>query len=522
MYKIPENIGSIEDVIKRFDAAKEVRGRWDSLLRDCYKFAAPKRDTLSGHAVGAKRSPDIVDSTAELGVQRYASRLQSMLVPPWREWIKLVPGSAVSDEFKDEVQTQLDDIADILFDHLNHSNFASQAHEAFTDLAISTGAMTIERSDSDSSLLAFNAVPLDELVPEEGPRGTIETVWRQHEVSVRNIERLWEDADLSNHCKQLLTDKPDTKVQVIEGTIYDAEKQMYYQCVIEKEHKHVVFAQNFTVSPWVVFRESVRPGEVLGRGRVMTVLSDIKMLNQQKTWQIKNIGLQTAGVYTAADDGVINPWTIRIEPGAILPVGSNSNDNPTIRPLPMPGNPQLEQHSIDELRRGINRVLFAEPFGDTDAPVRTATEMSMRNAELMQESGAAFSRLQTEFIEKIIKRSINILTDEGVIQPIQVDGKMVTIKHTSPLAMAQDQEDLNAVRTLMETGAAFGPELMAAGLRMEELLPWVAKKLGVDTELVRTEQEREQIKMAAAQKAQQEMALEQKMMGEEMERPSVQ
>jgi hypothetical protein len=239
-------------------------------------------------------------------------------------------------------------------------------------------------------------------------------------------------------------------------------------------------------------------------------------------WQIKNIGLQTAGVYTAADDGVINPFSIKLTPGAIIAVGSNDSSNPTIRPLPMPGNPQLEQHSMDELRRGINRVLFAEPFGDTDAPVRTATEMSMRNAELMQESGAAFSRLQTEFIEKIIKRSINILTDEGVIQPIQVDGKMVTIKHTSPLAMAQDQEDLNAVRTLMETGMAFGPELMAAGLKMEELLPWIAKKLGVDTALVRTEQEREQIKMAAAQKAQQEMELEQKMMGDEMERPSVQ
>ena len=60
MYKIPENLGSVEDLIKRFAAAKEVRSRWDSLLRDCYRFAAPKRDTLSGQAVGQKREPDIV------------------------------------------------------------------------------------------------------------------------------------------------------------------------------------------------------------------------------------------------------------------------------------------------------------------------------------------------------------------------------------------------------------------------------------------------------------------------------
>jgi hypothetical protein len=254
----------------------------------------------------------------------------------------------------------------------------------------------------------------------------------------------------------------------------------------------------------------------------MTVLADIKMLNQQKTWQIKNIGLQTAGVYTAADDGVINPWTVRIEPGAIIPVGSNDSTNPTLRPLPMPGNPQLEQHSIDELRRNINRVLFSEPFGDTDAPVRTATEMSMRNQELLQESGAAFSRLQTEFIEKIVTRSLSILEDEGVIVPLVVDGKMVTIKHVSPLAMAQDQQDLNALRSLLEAGAVFGPELMAAGLKMEEVLPWMAQKLGVDNSLVRSEEEREQIKQAAAQQAQQQQQMDQEMQQQQLEQGDVQ
>jgi hypothetical protein len=525
MYKIPENLGSVEDLIKRFAAAKEVRGRWDSLLRDCYKFAAPKRDTLSGQAVGQKREPDIVDSTAELGVQRFASRLQAMLVPPWREWIKLVPGSDIPEENQDEAQAYLDTVSEKLFDHLNHSNFASQAHEAFTDLAISTGALTIERSDSDSSLLAFNAVPLSELVPEEGPRGTVDTVWREHEVSVRNIERLWPDADLSAHCKQLLTDKPDTKVAIIEGTVYDPKTEKYYQCCIEKAHSHVVYAQNFNVSPWVVFRESVRPGEVLGRGRVMTVLSDIKMLNQQKMWQIKNIGLQTAGVYTAADDGVINPWTVRIEPGAIIPVGSNESSNPTLRPLPMPGNPQLEQHSIDELRKGINRALFAEPFGDVDAPVRTATEMSLRNQELMQDSGAAFSRLQTEFIEKIIKRSVDILIEEGEIQPVKIDGRAVTIKHTSPLAKVQDQDELAALRTLLESGAAFGNELMAGSIVMEEVLPWIAKKLGVDNELIRTKEQREAYKQAMMQQVKQQQMMEEHRMEQEVaqaEQPSVQ
>jgi hypothetical protein len=257
----------------------------------------------------------------------------------------------------------------------------------------------------------------------------------------------------------------------------------------------------------------------------MTVLADIKMLNQQKMWQIKNIGLQTAGVYTAADDGVINPWTVSITPGAIIAVGSNSNDNPTLRPLPMPGNPQLEQHSIDELRKGINRALFAEPFGDVDAPVRTATEMSLRNQELMQDSGAAFSRLQTEFIEKIIKRSVDILIEEGEIQPVKIDGRAVTIKHTSPLAKVQDQDELAALRTLLEYGAVMGEGALMHSLVMEDTLPWIAKKLGVDNALVRSKAEREQIKQQAQVQAQQQQMMEEHRMEQEVaqaEQPSVQ
>jgi hypothetical protein len=233
----------------------------------------------------------------------------------------------------------------------------------------------------------------------------------------------------------------------------------------------------------------------------MSVLADIKMLNAVQKWGIKSLALQTAGVYTAADDGVINPFSVKIEPGSIIAVGSNSSENPTLRPLPMAGNPQLQQYGVEELKKSINRVLFAEPFGDMDAPVRTATEISMRNQEMMQQSGSAFARLQTEFIEKIVRRSIDILMEEGEIQPLEINGKLVTIKHTSPLAKVQDQEDLTSVRVLLEAAMAFGNhELMAATLKMENLLPWMATKLGVDSALVRSEEEIQQVAQATAER----------------------
>ncbi len=52
-------------------------------------------------------------------------------------------------------------------------------------------------------------------------------------------------------------------------------------------------------------------GEIYGRGPVITALPDIKTLNKVKELVLKNASLAIAGVYTAADDGVLNPNTIR-------------------------------------------------------------------------------------------------------------------------------------------------------------------------------------------------------------------
>ena len=39
---------------------------------------------------------------------------------------------------------------------------------------------------------------------------------------------------------------------------------------------------------------------------------------------LKNASLAISGIYTAADDGVLNPNNIKITPGAIIPVDGGS------------------------------------------------------------------------------------------------------------------------------------------------------------------------------------------------------
>jgi len=507
-YSVPRELGSPEDLIKRFDTARKARQTWLTHLRECYQYALPQRDTLTTYSAGQKKNTDIYDATAVIGVQKFASRLQAALVPPWRHWSILVPGSEVPEAEHGDIQPILDDVTKIIFDHINHSNFSTQAHESFLDLSVSTGVLSCEISDNDSSLLEFHAAPLAEIFPEAGPWGTIETVWREHKVPARHVDRLWSGADLSEKLKKRANDKPEDKVSLIEGTVYNPKTLTWYQCVLERNEKHIIFTQEYDVSPWIVFREYVVPGEVLGRGRVMQVLPDVKTANKVVEYTLKNAALAIAGVYTAADDGVINPYSIRLTPGAIIPVGSNDARNPTLRPLDRSGDIQFSALLLDDLRKRINKALYAEPFGELDQPVKSATEMALRNQELVQDSGSSFGRLQSEFVEKVIRRAVSVLKRAGKIPDIRVDGREVTIKHTSPLARAQDQDELVAMNQYLATVSQLGPEIMGLGTKLEDLPQWLGKKLGIESDLLRTKVEREELaeQAAMAQAAQVEQA----------------
>jgi hypothetical protein len=365
--------------------------------------------------------------------------------------------------------------------------------------------MTVKRATKGgSSVLEFDAVPLAEVFPEEGPNSSIETVWREHSIPARHIDRLWPGAEISDDLKKKVTEKPDVKVNLIEGTVYEPKSGYYYMCVLERNEKHVCFTEEYEVSPWIVFREMVVPGEVLGRGRIMQVLPDVKTANKITEFGLRNAALAIAGIYTAQDDGVINPYTMQIAPGMVIPVGSNDHTNPTLRPLERAGDFNVGDIMLKDLRDRINKSLFADPYGNTEQPVKSATEMSLRSQELLMDAGSAFSRLQSEFIEKIIKAVVYILREEGKLPDMQVDGREVTIKHTSPLARAQDQEDLIAMQQFMEMGAGFGPEAFALGAKIEDMPAWIGHKLGIEQKLLRTEQERTEMQEKAAKAMQQQ------------------
>ena len=132
----PINTGAdkpVDNLLRRYERAKSLRDNWTSLFEECYEYALPQRESFYAETPGQRRDDKIFDETAVVGVQEFASRLQSGLVPNFARWAAFIAGSEVPEEQRDEVNSQLQGVTDYVFEILQNSNFAQEVHESFLD-----------------------------------------------------------------------------------------------------------------------------------------------------------------------------------------------------------------------------------------------------------------------------------------------------------------------------------------------------------------------------------------------------
>ena len=480
----------IDNLIKRHKRAKNSFNEYRSVLEDAYTYALPDKgyfDTLTG----GKRTTKIYDSTAILGLGTYADKVQQNLVPPWRKWFLLVPGSEIPDEAKEQFQKPLDEITDILYDHINHSNFNTKINEAFQDTGISTGIITCEEGDGIESSLTFDTLSVEDTVFESSPNGLIENFFNTFKIKIKDIEETIIGSKLSPGLEKMLREDIDAEVELVECVVKNKDKKYDHSIYFEPD-KAIIYDVVDDSNPYIAFRERVTSKGVYGMGRIIQLLYDIKVLNKISEMDLKNAGLAISGVYTAADDGVLNPYNVKLEPGTVIPVASNAPGNRSLAPLERSGDFNVAQLKIEQKQDLINKTLFGSPLGEVSrTPVRTLGEVQERRDETFEMTSAAFSRFQTELLERLIKRMVDVLQKAGKIQPIVVDGKEITIKFTSPLAKQQDRQDIGVVTDyaaiMQQTGISL--ETLATKIKFEDVPGYVAENMGLPAKLIRTEEE---------------------------------
>ena len=462
-----------QQVLARQAAAAARRQPLEAGWADAYAHVLPT----------AQQASALFDATAADAAEQLAASLLAELTPPWSRWFGLAHARHVEE---DGTAAALEDAAEVLQAHFDRSNFAMEMHQAFLDLVITgTGILLVEEAPpGEASALRFTAIPVRSAVLEEGSSGRLDGVFRDSRLSASGILARFPHAELP----PTLTREAGIDAQepgrhrVVEAVWPDRFGHRYAAVLDSVDSNAPVFlAQGgFAQAPYIAFRWLKAPGETYGRGPVTKALPDIRTANRVVELVLKNASIAVTGIWQAEDDGVLNPATVQLTPGAIIPKAPGSAG---LTPLAAPGNFDVSQLVLDGLRTRIRTALLADRLGLPQDARMTATEVLERSAATARLLGATYGRLQSELLTPLVARCLGILGRRGEIPPMLLEGGQVALRYESPLARMQGRADAANTLLFLEAVGRMGPDA-AAQLDAGAAARWLARTLGAPAEIL--------------------------------------
>ena len=483
----------VRRLLTRYKSAQSIKDLWMPTFEECYEFSLPQRESFYSESIGRRRADRIFDETAVVGVQEFASRLQAGIVPNYARWADMVAGTEVPQEQQKEVNLALDEVTEYVFEILQNSNFSQEVHETFLDCAVGTGILLVEEGDAVQPI-RFKAIPLPQVVLDAGHNDSIDHVFRKRMIKMRDLIYAYPNGTMSEKMAMDMEKGAEKDCEVIE-VVYrnyaNTKEEEYKYCAIATAYEHKIVEETFNgigSNPYIIYRWSKVAGEVYGRGPLQLALPAIKTANLVIELILENAQMSISGMYQVEDDGVINVDNIALIPGTIIPKASGSSG---LQPIAPAGNFNVSDLVLRDMRTNIKKALYNDMLGTPNEKTpMTATEIAERMADLSRQIGAAFGRLQAELVNPVLQRVIYILKKQGRIQVPVVHGREIKIRSSSPLAQAQHQQDVATIdRFLGMIQTRVGPELLNILVKQDEVAKFIAKKLGVPEELIRSNEE---------------------------------
>lgn len=478
-----------DSLARRYERAKSRRSAWESHWRECYAHALPQRDgALDRQTPGAKKTDRLFDSTAPDAVEQLAASLMAELTPPYARWFDLVPGCDLTAAQAKRVAKPLEEISTILQSHFDNSNIAVEIHQCFLDLVTAgTASLMFEEADlGERSAFRFTAVPVGEAVLEEGASGRLDVTYRRVRLTGLQFHERFPEARPPEDTAERDGDDGEPRHAVIEAVLPDRPRGFRYMAILEGGAEsggdsQILAEGRFDASPFINFRWMKAPGEIYGRSPVMKTLPDIKTANKVVELVLKNATIAVTGIWQADDDGVLNPATVKLAPGTIIPKAVGSSG---LTPLKAPGEFDISQLVLEDVRARIRRGLLADQLGQINDPRMTATEVLERSAETARMLGATYGRLQSELMMPLARRALAILRRRGEIPAMRIDGREIDLHVVAPITRHRKRAETQNAMKWVEMVMMLGPEAGAV-IDAGEAARWLARKMDVPEHLLR-------------------------------------
>lgn len=477
----------------RFQETRQYKDRWLALYKELYYYVIPDRDAMNVkfnyNDEGKPVTAQLWDNTAVVAAYQRANDLHSLLMPKDRIWGKWVLDRHVfPQEFIEQSRPLVDEVNDNIMFYLNQSNLARIVSSSNLDLVGGTGALWVESHD-DTTPLYFRSIPAVALYIEYSTDDVLNTCWYQCKMTGRQVEDSF--PDYRGKMRDALKSAPNDIYMVYYGQIKQKENKFYMYAVLEDDPFTPLWEVERSYPQVIIYRDRVRPGEADGRGIGIDLLPTIRDLNRIVMYDRQSLAFKANPPMFYDADSYFNPYSVRQWAGAMF-ARSPQGRNP-IEALQMPNSPEVLPH-IQDLREVILRAFQVDPLGEIQTPVKSATEVSIRENRAQRTSATDISRLINELPRQVYEISAKILAERRLLTRDRSISKLNTKKmrfdFQSPLFDLQKQDDLNHFITNMQIKQQFiGQEAAMASLNLPEAMEFLTDNLNLHAKLFKSKQE---------------------------------
>jgi hypothetical protein len=496
-----------KDIIDRVTKLKGDRATWESNWEDVTTFVAPRYGGITSQRTkGGTRMEKVFDCTALDCNDIFAAGMLGHLCTG--RWLMLRGTDDSMDDWYAEATTAI-------LEEYAVSNFAQKAHEMFKKLGC-LGTACLFQEPGTTTAINFQDYHIGNFFIVENSKGLVDTLYRQFRYTARQAVQEFKLENVGHSVQKAYQDEKhkDDLFDFIH-TVYprierndkklDTTNMLFASVYIAVKDKHIIEESGFPEFPFCIPRLDEESGEVYGRSIGIKKLPEIKVLNKSVKLRIRAVEKKIDPPLQVPDDGFIRP--LRTMPGGLNYYRSNTQDR--IVPLETKGDIRVAQDFEEQLRDTIRQAWSVNLFALlAEKKNMTATEVLERVEEKLVLLGPMLSRLQAEWFNPMITRTLGILMRSGRIPEPPSGLEDFEIEYMGKLAIALKLAEIKNLRAVFEYIApivSVSPEAMDT-FATDTIVKGICHRMGIPKEWLNTKDAIETIReereaMLAAQAA---------------------
>lgn len=442
--------------MQRLDALDQVRYSWWQQYRDLAAWINPRLgrflETPNEGTRGRQKNQRIIDSTATVASQRFASGLMAGVCSPARPWFKLKLGG---HDFQDGTPEALwlAETEKRMMSIFAGSNFYRSVAMMFEEIGVFGTGVMLMYEDYEDALRCYPQAAGEYYIAVDNrldPTTFARKVVMTAEALVDQFGLANCSSTVQNFYLQGFLDQEVLVGHIImpnDKRVYDAigtEGMPYLEVYWEwgYDQNQVLREKGYNERPFCCARWNVTGNDPYGRSPGMDAIGDVKQLQVVTKRRDQLVDKLVNPPMTAPVHMKNEPTSVI--PGAVtyVPPGQNADSafKPAYQVHPQ-GIPAI-QEVLRETQFRIKTVFFEDLFlmiSQADDAM-TATEVVARKEEKMLMLGPPLERLNDELLRVAINRLFGIMKRYKILppdQPPQVENGIIDVDFVSILAQAQ-------------------------------------------------------------------------------------